>query len=425
MREQQFLKEAEKIGIEKIQITKTRIQEDSVTYLNEKRKRYEISDNTSYTVKAEKEKKTVKLKTNYLDSDVLETLQWKFKNIESLNEDLYLTDTTNNNEEVSTTSLDIHEIFPKLEKVSKLKDQNPLISKIEQDYIETKKQLRIINNLGVDINTSSHTYTYITEIATHKEEKDVVARKVLKSTTSEIDFVKIAKEEIQEAVLRLEEKNLKTGKYKVLLQNKMASKLISSIMRALNAEDIQKEASLYQGKINQQIASTILNIIEDPKNQNYPGYTLFDQEGTKTMKKDVIKNGILKTYFYNNKTAIKDQTTSTGNEYGGINTVNLYVQPGEKDFNSLVKEMKNGVIITSYTAGLGAIKLENGNISIQIFGLYVEEGKIKGGIKPAILTTTFDEILSKLMDVGNDLTFTSIHTGSPSLLFDELNIASE
>jgi len=55
----------------------------------------------------------------------------------------------------------------------------------------------------------------------------------------------------------------------------------------------------------------------------------------------------------------------------------------------------------------------------------LEDGKIKGGIKPAILTTTFDEILNNLEDIGNDLLFSTTHTGSPSLLFDNLNIASD
>lgn len=425
MTEQEFIKVAQTSGFDNIQLTKTLVKEDSVTYINENRKSYDISTTISYLIKAEKDKKTVTVKSNYLDNSLIEKLKMKLKYIESEEEDKYLTDTKNNNHLPPQEEIDITDVFPKLEKVVSLKEKSENISKIELEYSSIYKQTRILNNKGVDITTSSHNDTFYCEVMARKGEKSTNASRILKSSNKNIDFEKITKELIKETQIRLEEKEIKTGKYSVIFQNKKAGELIGNIMEALNADKVQKGLSLYKDKLETKIASPLLNIVEDPTNTRYPGYCLFDSEGTKTVKKDIIRNGILKTYFHNNKTALKDKVLSTGNGYGRIANRNLYVEEGTKSLEELIKEMSSGIVVTSFMCGMGSIRLETGNISLQIFGYLVENGRIVGGIKPAILTTTFEELLPKLLAVGNDLTFTNIEVGSPSLLFDKLDIAVE
>jgi len=424
MTEQEFIEKACLAGIDTIQLTKITTEEDSVEYVNEIREKYDMSSSVIYQIKAEKDGKTVKALGNYLEEDLLDTILMKFQYIETQNADSYLTNIEDNNQPIEKASFDITETCLKIEaSIAEKKEEN--ITKIKVEYIRYYQQTQIMNNKGVSLNTSTNNYVLHVEVACSKNEKNVVTRKTMTQAQDDFDFSKILEEEIKEAKHRIDEIILKTGKYRVLIQNKVAGKLINNIMRGLNADEIQKKTSIFQEMKDQKIASPILNIIEDPTDINYPGYTLFDREGTKTKRKEVIKNGVLQTYFYNNKTAMKDHVSSTANEYGGIATSNLYVVPGEKSEEELIKELSTGVIVTYFTCGEGSISLEQGNVSLQIFGYYVEDGKIKGGIKPAILTTTFDEILNNLEDIGNDLLFSTTHTGSPSLLFDNLNIASD
>ena len=56
-------------------------------------------------------------------------------------------------------------------------------------------------------------------------------------------------------------------------------------------------------KINKTIFSNKISIIEEPTNKLYPGYRLFDDEGTETKEKYIIKNGNLLTYLSNIKEA--------------------------------------------------------------------------------------------------------------------------
>lgn len=425
MSEQEFLKQAEQIGIDIVQLTKVTTKEDSVKYVNETREKYDISNTISYLIKAEKDKKTVKIRSNFLDQSILDKILMKLKYVEVQNKDDYLEKILENKDNKKVDTIDITKVFPKIETAISKKIAVSIITKIEIVYAEIYKQIEIINNKGVYLSTNKHNYMLYIELAANKNGKDVVTQKTINQTTGDFNFIELIEKEIEEAENRVNEIILKTGKYNILFENKVAGKLIENIMYGLNADEIQKGSSMFIGNLNQLIATPILNIIEDPTDKRYPGYANFDMEGTSCKRKEVIKNGTLKTYFYNNKTAAKDKVASTGNEYNGIGTSNLYVVPGKKTHDKLIEELKTGIVITSFMCGSNSISLEKGNISIQIFGYFIEDGIIKGGIKPAILTTTFVEFLNNIKEIGNDLMFSNPCTGSPSLLLEKLSIASD
>ena len=65
----------------------------------------------------------------------------------------------------------------------------------------------------------------------------------------------------------------------------------------LSATSFRNKITCFEKKIHQQVFHSCLTIIEDPTNKEYPGYRLFDDEGTQTYKKEIIKNGKLKHFY--------------------------------------------------------------------------------------------------------------------------------
>ena len=184
------------------------------------------------------------------------------------------------------------------------------------------------------------------------------------------------------------------------------------------------QVSCLENKIDNKVFSDKLTIIEDPTNKDLPGYRLFDDEGTLTKKKTIVEKGVLKNYLFNNKEAIIKNIESTGNGYGNISTKNMYVEKGTKKFNELLSEMNDGIYITDYMGSANtSIDLVTGNISIQIFGFLIKDGKIVSGIEPSIMTTTIFELLSNIEEIGDDLTFTNTRVGSPSIFIKNISIA--
>ena len=150
----------------------------------------------------------------------------------------------------------------------------------------------------------------------------------------------------------------------------------------VSAANIREKTSCLEKKINTKVFSEKLTIIEDPRDKKYPGYRLFDDEGTETYKKNIVKNGIIETSISNIKEAKINKSISTGNAYSGIGTRNMYIVPGEKTLEELLQELDNGIYITDYMGASGtSISTVTGNISLQIFGFKIEDGKIVSGIE--------------------------------------------
>ena len=166
------------------------------------------------------------------------------------------------------------------------------------------------------------------------------------------------------------------------------------------AEEVQKNTSLFKGKLNQQVASKKITIEERPLDKN-PFFRYFDDEGVATYNKKIIDKGVLSTFLYNLATAKKDGVESTGNGYRGGGKVgtsmaNIVLKPGKKSEEELFREVNEGIYITSVEGLHAGMNAQSGNFSLQAKGFLIENGK-KG--KPVCLIT----VAGNLFDVFKNI----------------------
>lgn len=420
----EFFKLAKEKNISNIQIVEKKTTDSSVELINGKIESYNDYDNIDYEIKAEYNKKTVKIHTNYLDKNIINLIIFKCKNTDSVYEDEYLKNIANieKNEEIEFDITKEIEILKNLDSYrKKYKD----IDKLTTYFSETYSNTRIINSNGVDISTDSHLCAFMIEIIIKNKEKYTsYDEKVLSTDKKEIDFEKLTKEVIEKALLNRHKEKIETRKYNIILDKRVASRIVNSFNDMLSASSIRNKISCLEDKLEKQLFSTKLNIIEDPTNKKYPGYRLFDNEGTKTEKKSIINKGKIKTYLYNIKEAKLVNKKSTGNGYESISTRNMYIIPGKLSEKELLEKLDNGIYIADYMESGGtSINSINGDISLQIFGFLVENGKLKTGIEPSIMTTNIFELLTNIEEIASNLQFTSTISASPSILIRDISIA--
>lgn len=425
MKYQEFFDKAKERDITNIQVTEKTTISSNVEIINGKMETYEDYDSIKYSIKAEYHDKTVKLVTDYLDLDILDLIIFKAENTDSKYSDEYLEKTFNIEKEASK-EFTINDEITKLKTLDKkYRQKYSEVSKLTVIFDETSENTRIINSNGVDISTMSHLCTFITEVLVGNCD-DAISydEKQIKTSKEEIDFAKIIEDTIQKALILKNKTKVTTDKYNIILDSPVASRIISNLGSMLSAANIRTKTSCLNEKLGHKEFSELLTIIEDPTNKDYPGYRLFDDEGTKTFKKEIITKGTIKTYLYNIKEAKICNEKSTANGYQGIGTKNMYVIPGKKNQKELIKEMKDGILITDYMGASGtSINTSNGNISLQIFGFLVKNGEIVSGIVPSVMTTNIFELLSNIQEIGSDLLFTMTTSASPSLLIKDISIA--
>lgn len=412
---------AEKKNITNLEIMEILTKELSLELFDKEIDNYQLSDTTSYKVKGTYNNKDITISTEILTEDILEKI---IKNSE------YLEENKTRNSQLSRETIiyknnynlsNPSEIIERLQSLNQLKKKYKDLKNINTFYNESINKIKIItkDTIEEDINMI---YYFGVEAFAKIEEKTSNSISEKKSTENNIDIESITEKTIQDAILNLDNKPIKAGKYNIILENKVVASLLNSFIPMFTADSIQKDTSLLSGKQNKKICSSKVNLIEDPTNEKMVGKRLFDDRGTKTSYKEIIKNGVFKTILYDEKTANIDKTKLTGNDYGRISVRNLYLKPGRKSLDDILKE-NNDIIMISSVSGLHAgVNITNGNISLQSEGYILKDGT-RTSIKLFVLATDIFELLNNIKEIANDLDNTYQTVSSPSILVENIKIS--
>lgn len=421
-----FFQKAKAKGIENIQIVETTENTGQIELINKELETFEISNHTGYQIKAEYNGKTVKASSDYLDESILDTIIMKATYTDSKYQDDYLTDKTHNNKIDDMPQIDISNELDVLKELDNIRKDYPEVNSLTLSYSEIYEKKRIVNSNGVDIETACHLYEFVPEIVTKEKDSTTSYDRVyLKTNKDSLNMKDNLMKDIKMALKQAKKENLETKKYDIIVDSTVMKSILSNFIDMLSATNIRQKISCLEGKLNEKVFSDKLTIVEDPKNEDYPGATIFDDEGTETKKKEIIKDGVLKTYLYNIKEAKEQNQKTTGNGYSNISTRNMYIKPGDKTLDEMMKKVKNGIYITDCMGSMNtAINPNTGNISLQIFGFIIENGEIKCGFEPSVMTTTIFELLSNIEEIENQVTFIKRSVGSPCLLVKDISIAS-
>lgn len=413
--------------VEALQVTEFKSEWVEIKVVNDNLKKSVFSDKNSYEVKAKINGKYVKINTEQLTPNLYEILKQQSEIIESDYKDNYIENEKklefrNNN----TNTINIAEKIKTMIGLNQLRKTHDSISSITSEYEWNCSEKRIVNTNGVDLLSAKENCAFYVSVVA-KNEKDTVTFNDIVYTTSDddINMNQTCQNVIENAEKFLIKERIKTGVYNVVFSSRFMSNLLKSIMEILSQENVRKKLSYLEGKEQKEIANKIVSIVEDPRNEKFPGYAYFDDEGTETYKKLIIKDGVLQTFLYNNQEAEIKKIKSTGNGYGKISARNLYLIPRDKTEEELIKKLNNGLYITNYMSSGGVfLNAIDGKISAPIFGFIVKEGKITNAFETCILSTNIIDLLRNIKEIGNNLEFKTEISGSPSVLAEKMSIAS-
>ncbi|MBC8300323.1 MAG: metalloprotease PmbA, partial [Pelagibacterales bacterium] len=217
------------------------------------------------------------------------------------------------------------------------------------------------------------------------------------------------------AVSRLGAKNISTRVCPVIFSPEMSVSLISNFLSAINGEAIYKKSSFLLGKLNEQIFPEFINIKEEPHLSNGPGTRPYDSEGVLTFKKDIIKDGLLKTYLLDTYSARKLKSKSTGN---GVLT-NIIIDSSDKLESNIISTLDDGIYITEMM-GSGANTL-TGDYSRGAFGYLIKNGKIQYPVTGITVASNLVQMFKNIVSLGDDVDMRNRIT-SGSMMINDVTI---
>lgn len=251
-----------------------------------------------------------------------------------------------------------------------------------------------------------------------------------------IDKPTLAHKAVSEALAKLGGEGVATGVYPVVFAPKAMSDLLKTFSGIFSSEAAQKGLSQLAGAEGTAIASPVVTIVDDPFHPENPMPIHFDAEGSPTVRKNVVENGVLNTLLYNLKTAHKAGKTTTGNaskaSYNAsvkVSPFTMYVAPGENTEEELLAMAGNGVYINSLEGLHAGANGVSGDFSLQSAGYLIENGEKTAHIRGFTVAGNFYELLKKITAVADNaqlpMAMGMTTFGAPSVLVDHLSIAGE
>jgi TldD protein len=176
----------------------------------------------------------------------------------------------------------------------------------------------------------------------------------------------------------------------------------------LEADHIQKGASVYTGKLGEQVAEPLLNAYDDGRLPGEWGSDAIDDEGRPTQRTQVIEGGRLTSYLYDHLTADRDRVESTGNgrreSFRHLpipRMTNTYIAPGDATPEGMIAEVERGFYAVSF--GGGQVDPATGDFVFGVSeGYLIEGGKVTRPCRGATLIGNCLDALAAIDAVGDD-----------------------
>lgn len=181
----------------------------------------------------------------------------------------------------------------------------------------------------------------------------------------------------------------------MILESPIAGYLLQPILNAMSGQALQQNTSFLYDKLDQQVFSPVLQLVDDPLIPGTIGASHFDYDGVATQRRTIIDHGILRTYFidtlYSKKLGMEPTTQGTHH---------LIMQPGRMNLNELVQEVGEGILVTDFNGG--NCDSSTGNFSYGIEGYLIHGGKITQPLSGMNITGNMLKVWKNLSELGND-----------------------
>ena len=214
----------------------------------------------------------------------------------------------------------------------------------------------------------------------------------------------------ERALTLLDAVDAPTGRMPVVVGNGFGGVLLhEAVGHGLEADAVQKRASVYEGKLGESLAPDFVTAYDDGLKPNEWGSDGIDDEGTPTRRTTVIEGGELTSYLYDLLRARKDGVPSTGNgrrqsfrHLPVPRMTNTYFAPGGSEVEELIEGVERGLYAVSF--GGGQVEPATGDFVFGVSeGYLIEDGKVTAPVRGATLVGNGLEALAALDGIADDL----------------------
>lgn len=289
------------------------------------------------------------------------------------------------------------------------------ITQVAITYLDTDQNVLIANSDGLLVEDRRvRTRLGINAVASKGNEKQSAFRGPGAHMGFElfdhIDVEAVARDAARSAVTMVNADYAPSGKYPVIIDNAFGGVIFHEACgHGLEATSVAKGASVFSGKLGQQVASPLVTAVDDGTIPNAWGSQNVDDEGTKTRRNVLIENGILKGYMIDKLNARRMAMEPTGSsrrqsyKYAPTSRMtNTFICAGDSTKEEIIGNTEYALYARHM--GGGSVNPATGEFNFAVSeGYIVRNGKIEKPVRGGTLIGQGSQILQKIDMVASNL----------------------
>lgn len=240
----------------------------------------------------------------------------------------------------------------------------------------------------------------------------------------DIDHIEVTRKTIQLFKMAENIAPIRSANMPVIFTPEGIMVLLLAIQLGFNGKNILLGSSPLAGKLGERIADERLSIYDNPLIDYANNSGKYDGEGVPHSVIPLIENGVVKNFLYDLDTAGRANTKSTGHGIG-CNPTNIIIKEGDKSFEDMVKETKEGLIVHN-VMGLGQGNPISGEFSVNVqLGYKIENGEIVGRIKDVMLAGNTYDAIKNIVAIGDKAEWAGGSILTPHIKIGNLSVVAK
>ncbi len=196
-----------------------------------------------------------------------------------------------------------------------------------------------------------------------------------------------------------------TGQFPVIFDKRVSGSIAGHLSSALNGMAIARGTSFLKNSMGEAIAAAAITLSDNPLRPRGPGSRPFDGECLPVSRREMIKEGVLQSWFLDLATAGQLGLAPTGQAGRSLSgppapgPSNLMIEEGAVSQEQLISELEAGFLVTELMGS--SVSLTTGDYSRGAAGFWIEQGKITRPCSEATIAGNLKEMFMQL-EPAND-----------------------
>jgi len=245
----------------------------------------------------------------------------------------------------------------------------------------------------------------------------------------DLDIARAATEAADRATRMLGAVKPASGRFTVVLDPWVSAQFLGIVGGTLSGEMVQKGRSLFVDRLGDDVASSVVTLVDDPTDAAAFSATATDGEGLATRHNVLIDGGRLDRFVHNSQTARRAGTVSTGSAVRGYaSTPGVGVQavsllPGPRRPADLIAGIDDGILVQGVSGLHSGVNPVSGDFSTGAEGLRIRRGELAEPVREFTIASTIQRMLHEIREVADDLEWLPMNAAGVTVVIGELTVS--